>query len=137
MAIDYGTDIAAVDDLPDPEQTVSGTQNVAYAMARRWLTPTGGMTDVGETEDYPCIDTRQWLGGSFDFTDASTLADLEQQAQAVLLGSDPRISSCAVTATYGKGSLSLSAQGFGPQGPFNFVLQVSQLTTQLLFPGQS
>lgn len=137
MAIDYGTDIAAVDDLPDPETYVSGLQNVAYAMVRRWLTPTGGMADVGETEDYACIDVRQWLGGSFDLNDPSTLADLEHQATQVQLGVDERVSACAVKASFNAGTLSLEAQGFGPEGPFSFVLRVSSLTTELLFPGQT
>lgn len=137
MATSLGVDIAAVDDLPDPELYVSEQQNVAYAMMRRWLTDTNGMSDVGETEDYACINVRNWLGGSYDFTDASTLADLEQQATQVQLNVDPRVTACAVVASYAGGTLALSAQGYGPNGPFNFVLQVSQLTTQLLFPGQT
>jgi len=134
---DYGTDIAAVDDLPDPEAYVSGTQNVAYAMVRRWLTPTNGMADVGETDDYPSIDVKQWLGGSFDFSDPSTLHDLEDQATQVQIGVDARVTACLVTASYNKGTLSLATQGFGPDGPFSFVLQVSQVSTQILFPGQT
>lgn len=137
MAIDYGIDVAAVDDLPDPEVFSSGTQNVAYAMARRWLTPTGGMADVGETEDYPSIDLRQWLGLNIDLSDPSTLADLEQRATQVQLGTDQRVTACTVKASFNAGMLSLSAQGFGPAGPFTFVLQVSQLTVRLLFPGSS
>lgn len=134
---DYGTDIAAVDDLPDPETYVSGQQNVAYAMVRRWFTPTNGMADVGETEDYPSIDLKQWMGASFDLTDPSTLHDLEDQATQVQLGVDPRVTACSVTASFAAGTLKLSVQAFGPDGPFAFVLQVTQLTTQILFPGQT
>lgn len=134
MSTDYGTDVQALDDLPDPEVLCSGDLNVAYALARRWLTPTGALEEIGDPEPYDSIDVREWLGNRFSLTDRSVIDDLQTQAQQVLLG-DPRVESATVVATYAQGTLTLTARGLGADGPFTLVLSVNGVTASLLRGG--
>src|SRR3954470_2662260 len=103
-AVDYGLDLLALDDLTDPETMVGGNLNVAYAMARRWCTPTGALAAVGDPGPYDSIDVREWFGARFSLGDRSVLDDLQTQAQQVLVG-DPRVESATVRATYAAGTL--------------------------------
>lgn len=135
-AIVYGTDVQALYDLPDPEITCSEQTAAAYQCARRLLTPSGAMQDIGEVQQYDSIDVRDWLGGRFNLTDPAVLRDLEAQATQALLD-DPFVTAVTVSASYSAGTLTLSVQVQGAQGPFSFVLAVSAVTTQLLLPGQT
>jgi hypothetical protein len=129
MAVDYGTDIAALTDLPDPEVLVSGETNAAYAEARRLLTPTGALEEVGETAPYDSMDVRDWLGQRLD---ATTLDDLQAQVSQVLV-EDPRALAADVSVPpLAAGALRISSQVEGTQGPFSFVLTVDGVTAMLL-----
>jgi hypothetical protein len=130
----YGTDVLALDDVQDPEVLVSEELNLAYALARRWLLNPEDIEEIGETEPYDCIDVRDWLGDRFSLTDRTVLDDRQTQAAQVLLG-DPRVDHVIVVATFTQGTLRLSAQGFGKNGPFKFVLGVNGVTAQLLRGG--
>jgi hypothetical protein len=134
MAVDYGTDLLALDDITDPEILVSGDLNVAYALARRWLTPTSALEEIGDPEPYDSIDVREWLGNRFSLQDRTVLDDLQTQAQQVLLG-DPRVETATVTATFVRGVLTLNGQGTGAAGPFTLVLAVDGVTAALLRGG--
>lgn len=135
----YGTDIAGITDMPDPEILVSEQVNAAYACARRLVTPQDALLDIGEIEQYDSIDIRQWLGTSFDLTDPSVITDLQAQAQSALLA-EPFASGVNVVVTFNAGALVLTATIGGNPGPF-FQLVVSSgaagVTAQLLLPGQS
>lgn len=128
MATDYGTDVAAVTDLPDPEQLASGEANVVRALARRLLTPTGTLEAIGDTEPYDSIDLRDYLGGRLGATE---LAEL-QQAAVQVLEQDPRVLSADVEAAYSAGRLEVTVNGEGTEGPFSFVLAVDDVTAAIL-----
>lgn len=134
----YGTDIQALFDLPDPEVICSEETNAAYACARRLLTPSGALTDIGEVQQYDSICVTDWLGGSYDLSNPAVLNDLQAQAQQVLL-EEPFAANASVTVFYGGGVLSLYAQVQGQPGPL-FTLVVTSgaagVTAQLLLPGQ-
>lgn len=138
MAIVYGTDIAALFDLPDPEVMVSEEACAAYACARRWLTPDGALADIGETEQYDSIDVTEWMGASIDLHDPSVLNDLESQATQVLLSEPYAAGGVVVKATYAAGRLTLTGMITGSSGPFSLVLAngAAGVTGQLLLPGQ-
>ncbi len=126
---DYGTDLAAVFDSSDPEVLASGEQNAAYAIARRWLTPSGALADVGETGEYDSIDLYEWLGKRVLV--ASDLDDLKTQAEQVAL-EDPRVLSIVVTPSFNNGVLTVTAQAIGTQGPFTLVVAIGNLTEPLI-----
>jgi hypothetical protein len=129
MAIDYGTDVGAIDDLPDPEFLVSGDLNMAYALARRLMTPTGALDDIGDPGPYDSIDVRDWLGRA---TDQDAIDELQQFATQVIV-QDERVDSATVTVTFqSPGTLFVSVDGQGAVGPFKFVLAVTNVSAQLL-----
>lgn len=132
----YGTTVQALVDLPDPCVLCSEQVAAAYACARRWTTPSGAYDDIGEVTQYDSIDTREWLGGRFNLTDQSVLNDLQTQATQVLQD-EPFASQVAVVVSYASGTLALTGQIQGANGPFSFVLNVTAVTAQLLLPGQS
>jgi hypothetical protein len=135
-AVVYGTTVQVLDDLPDPCVLCSELVAAAYACARRWTIPSGAMTDIGETVQYDSFDVRDFLGGRFSLTDKSVLNDIQTQATQVLQD-EPFAQVVTVRVTYNAGTLSLTGQIQGANGPFPFVLNVNALTAQLLLPGQS
>jgi hypothetical protein len=139
MAIVYGTDIAGLLDLPDPEVTVSEDAAGAYACARRWLTPDGCLTDIGETEPYDSIDVTEWMGASIDLNSPSVLNDLVTQATQVLYAEPYAKGGVQVTATYLGGVLTLTGNVQGAPGPFSLVVAngAAGVTAKLLLPGQT
>lgn len=130
MATDYGTDVQALDDLPDPEVLCSGDTNVAYALARRLANDADALEEIGDTDEYDAINLNEWLGSDFDLTDPTVIDDLQQQATQVLL-KDTRVLSVVVQATYATGLIKVSVQGQGADGPFSFVLLVDAITTTI------
>lgn len=131
VAVDYGTDVLALDDLVDPETLASAELNLAYALARRLLTPAGTMALLGDTAPYDSIDIRDWLGKRFAANDSTVIDDLQLQCRQVL-AQDERVDSVLVTATFLAGTLSVAVDGTGGQGPFDFVLKVNNVTAQIL-----
>lgn len=127
----YGTDVQALNDLPDPEVLCSGDLNVAYALARRLANDPDAMEEIGDTNEYDAINMNDWLGGDFDLTDRTVLDDLQQQATQVLY-KDPRALTVIVQATYSQGTLALNVQGDGSNGPFSFVVTADGVTAPTL-----
>lgn len=123
MADLYGTDLAALEDIADPEVLVSEELNVTFALARRLMTDPQALEEIGDLEEYDSINLNDWLGGDFDLTDRNVLDDLQQQATRCLL-KDPRVRTVTVRATYATGSLVVTTNGDGTGGPFAFVLGV-------------
>ena len=124
----YGTDVAAIAGLPDPEQLVSGALGVAYALARRLLEPSDCYDEVGDTEPYSSVDLRDYLGAR---TASDPRAAAERDAAAVI-AADPRVLSSTVTTTLAGGLLTTTVQGTSTAGPFGFVLAVTAVTVQFL-----
>lgn len=135
----YGSDIAALLDLPDPEVIVSEQTAAAYACARRWLTPDGALADIGETTHYDSIDVTEYMGASVNLNDRQVLDDLVSQATQVLMAEPYAQGGVRVTATFLGGALTLSAYiGDATNPAFALVLQngANGVTGKLLLPGQ-
>lgn len=130
MAIDYGTDIKALDDLPDPEELVSGELNVAYAQGRRLLTASDAFEEIGE-EDYPSLDLRDYLGARMSLQDQR---DLKASA-AQVLSVDERVNSTTLSMSIGANNLTLSSTSDGDNGPFDFVMSIGSVNTLALKGG--
>jgi len=128
MAIDYGTDIAALDDLPDPEVLVSGERNAAYAQGRRLLTPTGALEAIGDAAPYDSIDLREQLGARMSEQD---LLDLQAQVHQVL-SQDERVIRVEAQLTDTGRALQVEARHEGTAGPFDLVISIDSVTTTLL-----
>ncbi len=131
MSVDYGIDIAALDDLPDPEQLVGGELNAAYACARRMLTPDDAMEEIGEPSEYDSFDMRDYLGSR---ADDSVTADVESNTEQVL-PQDARVLSATASSTFVSGLLSTTVQANGQNGPFPLVLSVDGVSAAKLVTG--
>lgn len=127
MADDYGTDVQALDDLPDPEVLVSGDVNVGYALGRRLLTPPGAMDEIGE-EEYDSIDLRGNLGARMSTQD---VADLRSDASRAL-SADERVDDVSVDIDHVTGGLELAVTATGDAGPFRLVVSVDGVSATLL-----
>jgi hypothetical protein len=136
MSVDdalFGTDIQALNDLPDPEVLCSGDLNVAYALARRLSQDSDAMAEVGDTDEYDAINLADWLGGDFDLTNRTVIDDLQQQCKQVLL-KDPRVLDVRVQASYTSGTLNVSVAGTASNGgPFSFILPITSSGVQAPF----
>lgn len=135
----YGSDIAALTDLPDPEIIVLEDDCAAFACARRWLTADGALQEIGETEQYDSIDVTEWLGGNIDLNDPSVINDLEAQATQVLYDEPYAQGGVQVTASYNGGKLTLTGIVKGAPGPFSLVIAngAAGVTADLILPGQT
>lgn len=127
----YGTDVQAFNDLPDPEVLCSGDINVANALARRLGQDPDAMEEIGDTNEFDAINLNDWLGADFDLNDPSVRDDLQQQATQVLY-KDPRVLTVTVQATFATGTLKVSVQGQGADGPFSFILAVDGVSAPTL-----
>jgi hypothetical protein len=128
---DYGVDIAAVDSYPDPESLASGEQNVANALARRWLTSEGALEEAGETEPYASINLRDYLGARLS---TSELRNLNSRAGQVL-EDDPRVATATASIVFAGGTLIGTAVCTGTNGPFTLVVTIDKVSTTALIQG--
>ena len=128
MATDFGTDVAAISDLPDPENLIGGIGNVAYAVARRWLTQSGALVEIGDTAQYTCFDIRDYFGARIT---ASTITEIEGLCIAAA-GDDPRVQSVSASVSFLSGVIRVSASVTTADGPFDFVLTVDNITAALM-----
>lgn len=128
---DYGSDFAVIDDCQDPEVIATGDLNVAFALARRILTPFDAWEEIGYTAPYDCFDITELLGQRWKFNDQSELDRLQVQCRAVMI-QDPRVSSVKVQVTFIRGVLSVDVRADGANGPFSFVLSIDGVTAPAL-----
>lgn len=128
MATDYGTDIQAIADLPDPELLCSGETNRACAIARRLLTPYGALEEIGEEAEYRSIDLRDCLGRRYT---ADELRALEAEVEAVI-ADDPTVVSARVTLSFGANTLTVAVAAEGAEGPFDLVLSIDDVNATVL-----
>ena len=131
MATDFGTDVAALTDLPDPEALISGVSNVGYAVARRWLTQGGALAEIGDTVPYTCFDIRDYLGARVT---TSTVSEIQNLCVASA-SEDPRVLAIVVTVTIGGGKIVVSATVTTSSGPFDFVLSVGDVSALSMLGG--
>jgi hypothetical protein len=128
MATDYGVDVAALDDLPDPEVLVEGDDNLALAQGRRLLQPADAFDEIGETAQYDCLDLRDFLGRRLSVDEQEELeADVDR-----VLNSDPRVRAAEGNVELAGGALKVDAATQGRDGAFNLVLTVDKVSASLL-----
>lgn len=125
MATYYGTSLACVSDLVAPTRLVSGRRAVAEAVARRLITPTGGLID---DRDYG-FDLRAYVNADVN---PSTI-DMISFRAAAEAEKDERVQAATATAVYdASGNLSVTLTLSLASGPFTFTLRVSQVTAAIL-----
>lgn len=126
MATDYGSDVACVTDIDPAFAMVSGPTAVAQAIARRLITPRGGLHYDG-TYGY---DLRQHLNGSIEDGDTFVVASsVETQCEQ-----DERVRSASARVTYDAltETLRVTIALVLDDGPFELVLGVSAVTVEVL-----
>lgn len=126
MATDYGRGIDCVTDLPVRFTPATGTRNLACCIARRLQTRRGALTHAPNDG----IDVRDWINA------AMTTGELSQLARAVQLevAKDDRVDDVRVeaeTSTTGE-SVTLTIYIRAAEGPFTLVLNVSDVTVEIL-----
>jgi phage baseplate assembly protein W len=114
-------------DLGDRFVLKSGNANLAEAIARRLMTPRGGLF---YDQTYG-IDLRAFLNEAI--TDAR-LRQIESEAAAEAT-KDPRVEGATATAALVNDRLTLSLELETGAGPFPLVLAVSDLTVEILRAG--
>lgn len=128
MATDYGLSLRVLDDLPVRADYVSGAETLAYALARRLITPSGGYNDCGDPSAYDSIDLRKYVGSRMS---ASDLAARQAEANAALQ-QDERVLTVSCVLTVGAGELLATVDGDGDEGPFRFVASIDEITATIL-----
>ena len=128
MAVDYGTDISCLQDLDPYFALVSGPEAVAQALARRLLTPSGGLlTDPSYGYDLRALVLT-------DLSEEERLsAENEISAQAI---QDERISDAVVQISLNSstGVLTVSVQPLLVTGEiFTLVFTLTPENTELVF----
>lgn len=112
-------------DLSSPSYMASGNLCVAEAILRRWSTSPGQL-----------IDDPDYGRNVYDLLSADLSDDeiaYEQQQLAAEATKDERVRRATVTLTFQvDGTLRIEATITTAAGPFKFVVNVSQVTTQLL-----
>lgn len=88
--IDYGTDLACLDDLEEECRVISDPRTVlAHAIVRRWSTPRGTLPD---DENYG-TDLSENINEDFD---ALTMARVSSDARAEALKETERVVDCTI-----------------------------------------
>lgn len=117
-----GTDISGVSDLTPSLEVVSGRRALIEAIARRLITPRGGLFyDQGYG-----YDVRQYLSGitaSPSAIAAGIVAECEK---------DERVDQASAAVSFIGTSLVANIAIADGGGPFSFVLSVSQVTVEIL-----
>lgn len=128
MATDYGVDLRALDDLPATDDLVRGADNVAYAQARRLLTPPDGLSDSGEPSAYDSLDLRQQIGAHLSDEDLNAIrADAQ-----IALAQDERVDAPVAEVSRARGDLVVESESVAGAGPFALVVGPSGVSIELL-----
>lgn len=127
MATDYGNDTECVSDLTYARRPVEGEEMMAQAIARRLTTVRGALFYA---PDYG-YDLRQFLKGSLPPTSVLN-GNIENEVLK-----DERVEDVTVESTFSETEekLSVAVQGFGAEGPFDFVLDIDEVTVSILREG--
>lgn len=125
--VDYGTDLACVDDIDPTGRVVSGNRLIAEAVARRWTTPLGALIGY---PDYG-YDVAKHINADMS---ASDLAAMNFALEAEAL-KDERVEAATVTSSLAEdGVLTITGSLDAGEGPIRLVLSVSDVSVTLLAP---
>lgn len=131
--IDFGTDLRAIMDMDPNGRTIRGAKFVGQEIARRLLCPRGGVLGC---PDYG-LDVRDYMQQNLTSRDMPRV----QGEIATEVGKDSRVDTftvkCALTQNGGtavtpENLLTIEVRGVCSAGPFNFVLNVSDVTVEFL-----
>lgn len=129
MSTDYGIDIAAAESFPERDEYVRGVRNVGYALARRLLTPSGGLADCGDETEYRSLDLRSYIGARLS---AADVLKIEREA-AACCNDDERVEGVTVALSFGQGELTATLEATAIDGEtFRLILNVNAVTVELL-----
>jgi hypothetical protein len=130
MATDYGRDMSGGIDLTPTLLDVTGDELMRQVILRRLYTPNASL--ISAPDEVTC-DLRDFLSTEQGVRDAD-LRTIKGTATSALLA-DPRIFSAAIVIDEwdpSSGALVMRVTGEGATGPFRLVLQVTQLTIDVL-----
>jgi phage baseplate assembly protein W len=127
-SVDYGHDLFCITDLDAGMLEVDGRRCLAQAIARRLITPRGGLID---DPNYG-YDLTVFLNGDFD---QATLARMNGQIVAECL-KDERVVSAYAQVVVSGNVLIVTLSLTDGLGPFPLVLSVSNVSVSILNIGQ-
>jgi hypothetical protein len=122
-----GVDIACMTDVDMALSLAAGVRNLGFALARRLITPRGGLF---YDPDYG-LDVRDYLGAGLSDAELQALTGAVQ----LELEKDERVESCSVAAVFNVANNRLSltcAVTTEDAVAFGLVLSISSLTVELL-----
>ena len=122
-----GSDFSCVDDLDANLTPVEGRLALAQAVARRLITPTGGLFSASDYGD----DVRRYLNNPNPSTELRIAATAEGEAEK-----DERIDRADANATLVGDQLDLVLKLTDGDGPFTFTLSINDLTAKLLLENE-
>lgn len=133
MANDYGTDLAGVYDIPANFAAVTSKLNVAYAIARRLITPRGaliGDPDYGEN-------IREDINMEYSERD---LREREGRVRSECR-KDERVNDADVQVTFvrstGRMDVAIALDLNDGEEPFRFIIAIDKVTVALIREGQT
>ena len=120
---DFGSDLSCVMDLDPRCPVVTGRRLLAEAVARRWITPRGGLID---DPNYG-TDVTAYINDDIKPSDLASLQSaMSQEAQK-----DERVNSCDVSIEIppaGIGKYTITALLHDNDGPFQLVVSVDTVS---------
>ena len=125
---DLGLDLAGVDDISPNLATVSGRRALIQAIARRLITPRGGLF---YDPDYG-FDLRQFLSG-ITASPGAIASGAAAEAEK-----DERVDQASAVVAFSGNALMVKlaiADGADGAGPFTFTIAVSKVSVELLTQG--
>ena len=128
MAIDHGTDFSCVTDIDAELSTVSGRTCLLQAIARRLITPRGGL--LGDTEyGYDC---RIWIGASHPRSLGSIASAVAAEARK-----DERVLQAEATVEFDETleTMTIVFRLSDADGPFDATITISDVTVELILEG--
>jgi len=133
MSIFLGSDTYCLDDiLLIDTQVTDPVVLIGQRLARRLTTQHGALAIINDAPDEG-FDVNQLVNQTMT---SATIANVQSQIEAECLR-DEAVSSVTVTiAPLVGGKVSIKVAAVSSAGPFTFVLNVNQVTTQLIFGNQ-
>jgi len=132
MAIFYGSDTSCVGDVGLVDVQVTDPRIlVGQRIARRLTTPRGALAVINDDPAFGW-DCKQYVNAKLRPTDITTA---QSQIQKECL-KDEQVQTASVVLTLSQGALTISVAMVSSAGPFILTLNVSDLTTDLVFTFQ-